>query len=68
MFHREGKGDHRIYVHCIVYRNFHFNYAVFAGITNMVNSLWKTSPLSPSCEGGGIGVVISSRFFILVRI
>src|SRR3972149_7882854 len=27
----------------------------------MVNSLWKTSPSSPPCEGGERGVVISSK-------
>jgi len=26
----------------------------------MVNSLWKTSPSSPPCEGGERGVVVSS--------
>ena len=43
-----------------LHRDFHFIYVVFVSITNMVSSLWKTSPLSPPCEGGDKGEVISS--------
>ncbi len=52
----------------LLYRNFHFIYAVFVPITIMVNSLWKTSPSSPPCEGGERGAVISSIFKMRFRL